>query len=192
ACAERAAAHWEAASVGANERAVVLRLHGFGYSLANDYPAALVAYREALALWRNQSPRSRAVFVGLNDVANTLRNLGQIDEAETHCREALAMAKTLSNPDGVACFTGYLAELALAREQWPEGERLAREALKLAEELGGKVFIASSCRFLAKALARQGRGAEGCCHAERAVAIFAALRSKELAKAQAVLAECQA
>jgi len=131
------------------------------------------------------------VVSSLSDVVSVLNKLGQINEAETHCREALAMAKALSDPDIVACFTGHLAKLALARKQWPEGERLAREALKLAEELGGKVFIASSCRFLAKALARQGRGAEGRCHAERAVTIFAALRSKVLAEAQAVLAECQ-
>ena len=79
---------------------------------------------------------------------------------------------------------------ALDRQQWPEAERLAREALDLALALGRKELIASDCWRLAQALARQGRGAEGRCHAERAVAIFTKLRSPELAKAQAALAEC--
>ncbi|WP_295456306.1 hypothetical protein [uncultured Thiodictyon sp.] len=53
-------------------------------------------------------------------------------------------------------------------------------------------MIASDCRRLAKALARQGRGAEGRCHAERAVAICTELRHPDLAGAVATLAECQA
>ena len=132
------------------------------------------------------------MLAGWSSVVGTLRRLGRIDEAETHCREALAMAKALPDRECIAAFTGHLAELALDRQQWPDAESLAREALKLAEALGNKEMIAYSCWRLAKALARQGRGAEGRCHAERAVAIFAELRSKELAEAQAMLAECQA
>ena len=59
------------------------------------------------------------------------------------------------------------------------------------EPVGRKALIASDCRRLAQALARQGRGAEGRCHAGRGVAIFTELRSPELAKAEAVLTECQ-
>ncbi|MHC4180213.1 MAG: tetratricopeptide repeat protein, partial [Planctomycetota bacterium] len=114
------------------------------------------------------------------------------DEAETHYREALAMAKGLPYPDGVATFTGNLAALALDREQWPEAERLAREALKLSEGIGRKELIAEDSAHLAKALARQGRGAEGRGHAERAVAIYSELRSPDLARAQAALDECLA
>ncbi len=51
-------------------------------------------------------------------------------------------------------------------------------------------MIASNCRRLAKAMARQGRGTEAFCHAERAVAIYTELRSPSLAKAQVVLKEC--
>ena len=92
----------------------------------------------------------------------------------------------------VAAFTGNLAELALNREDWPAAERLAREALALDEPVGRKELIAKDCHRLAKALARQGRGAEGRCHAERAVALLTELRSPDLAEAQATLAECRA
>jgi hypothetical protein len=87
---------------------------------------------------------------------------------------------------------GHLAELALVREQWTEAESLSREALKLAEEVGHKPLVAYDCWRLAKALARQGRGAEGRSHAERAVAMFTELRSSKLAEAQALLEECSA
>ncbi len=102
------------------------------------------------------------------------------------------IARALPHPEGVATYTGNLAELALDRERWPEAEALAREALELAEDVGRKELIASdSCR-LAQALARQGRGAEGRCHAERAVAIYSELRSPDLAEARAALDECLA
>jgi hypothetical protein len=91
----------------------------------------------------------------------------------------------------MAGIPGNLAELALHRQHWPEAERLAREALDLDEPIGRKELIARDSQRLAKALARQGRGPEGRCHAERAVALFTELRSPDLAEAQATLAECQ-
>jgi tetratricopeptide (TPR) repeat protein len=189
-CADRAAAHWQAGRVGPNERAIAIHLRGLGHKLARDYPAAIIAYREAFDFWRNLSPKSKDTAIVLNSLAQVLRESGQLDEAEIYCREALVIAKGLPDPEGVAIYTGSLAELALDREQWPEAERLSREALNLAEEVGRKELIAYDCWLLAKALARQGRGVEGRCHAERAVVIFTELRSPDLIKAQAALDEC--
>ncbi len=121
-----------------------------------------------------------------------LREAGQLDEAETLYRKVLAIGKGLPDPEVVAGSTGNLAELALYREQWPKAERLSREALKLAEEVGRKQLTAFNCSTLAKALARQGRSAEGRYHAERAVTMFTELRSPDLLEAQATLAECLA
>jgi len=191
-CAGRATAHWQQANAGARERAAAIRLRGMGLLLAKDFPAAIAASRKALALWRGLSPRNSGVCMGLNSLAEALRGAAQYDEAEGLYREALAIARDLSDPEWVAIVTCSLAELALDREDWPAAERLAREALTLAEPLGRKELIASDCERLAKALARQGRGAEGHCHAERAVALFTELRSPDLAEAQATLAECRA
>ncbi len=192
ACADRAVAHWQAASASAREFANASFLHGLGHQLAKDYPAATIAFREALDLWRGLSPKSKMVATGLNSLASVLRSSGRPDDAESHYREALGIAKAVRDPEGVATYTGNLGELALDREQWPEAEFLAREALKLAENVGRKELIASDCWRLAKALARQGRGGEGRYHAERAVAIFTELRSPDLAEAQAALDECLA
>ena len=190
-CAGRAAAHWQQANAGARLRATAIQLRGEGHRLAKDYPAAIAATREALALWRGLSPRSRDVTVGLNALAAALRAAGQHDEADGSYREALTIARDLPHPEGVAIYTGNLAELALDREDWPAAERLAREALTLDEPVGRKELFASHYQRLAKALARQGRGAEGRCHAEHAVALFTELRSPDLAEAQATLAECR-
>jgi len=191
ACAERAAAYWQAALDGVDERASAIRLRGLGHKLARDYPAAIAAFREALDLWRSLSPRSLEVALGLNSLAGALGDSGTLNEAEAYFREALAIAENLPDPEGVALGTANLAELALHREQWPEAERLSRKALKFAEEVGRKEMIAMNCSQLAKALARQGRGAEGHLHAKRAVAIFTELRSPHLIEAQTALDECR-
>ncbi|HKH44880.1 MAG TPA: tetratricopeptide repeat protein [Thermoanaerobaculia bacterium] len=192
ACADRAAAHWQAARAGAHESAFAIRLRGLGHKLARDYSSAVTSLSEAIELRRNLSPKSLEVANALNDLAGVLRESGQLDEAEAHLREALAMAKILPDPEVVAFCTGNLAELALERKQWQEAELLSREALKLSEEVGRKELIASDCWRLAKALARQGGGAEGRRHAERAVAIFTKLRSPKVVEAQAALNECLA
>ncbi len=191
ACADRAATHWETARAGGRERAFASQLRGIGHQLAKDYPAAIASFRDVLGLHRSRSPKSIDVAIGLNDLADALRVAGQFDEAETHYREALAIATALPYPEAVANHTGNLAQLALDREQWVEAEHLARQALKLSEAVGRKELIARDCRRLAKALARQNCGGEGRGNAERAVAIFTELRSPDLAEAQAVLAECQ-
>ena len=190
ACSDRATSHWQATRAGANERAAAIRLRGLGHQLVRDYPTAITAFHEAIDLWRSLGPKSPTVEIGLSDLAIALRKSGQLDEAEPHYREALAIAKSLLDPEAVAICTGNLAELALDRKQWPEAERLSREALKLAEEIGRKEKVAGNYWRLAKALARQGRGVEGRDHAERAVAIFTELRSPDLIEAQAVLDEC--
>ena len=50
ACADRAAARWQTAQAGARERAIAIQLRGIGHQLKNDYLAAIIAYREVLAL----------------------------------------------------------------------------------------------------------------------------------------------
>ncbi|HEX6186407.1 MAG TPA: AAA family ATPase, partial [Pyrinomonadaceae bacterium] len=62
ACADRAEAHWhETSMAGASERAVAIRLRGIGHRLAEDYPAAIGALREAVELHRTLDPDSDTI-----------------------------------------------------------------------------------------------------------------------------------
>jgi hypothetical protein len=53
-------------------------------------------------------------------------------------------------------------------------------------------LIAADNHRFAKALLRQGKASEALPHAQQAVAIYTALGSPELAKARAILTECEA
>ena len=191
-CAYRAADHWTRAQAGARERATAIGLRGLGHQLNGNYPAAIIAYREALDLCRSLASESADVATGLNDLAEAERLGGEFVAAEEHYREALRVARAVSNDEGMAAYTGNLASLALDRQNWPTAETLAREALPLSEKVGRLEMIAADNRRLALALLRQGRAAEALPHVRKAVDLFTRLESPNLAHAQAILAECEA
>ena len=191
-CAERCAGHWQLANSGAYQRATAIGLRGVGYQLQKDYAAAITAYQQALELWRSLNPESEAVASGLNALAIAKKAAGDWDGAEADYREALRIARKIGHREGVASYTGNLAELALDRHDWLAAERLASEALALAEEIGRLELIAGNHHNLALALLKQQRAAEALPHAREAMAIFTQLRSPDLSEAEATLAECEA
>lgn len=129
--------------------------------------------------------------VDLSDLADAESNSGDFAGAERDYREALRVARAVGYAEGVALITGSLAALALDRKDWPEAETLARESLSLSEEVGRQELIASNCRRIAKALARQGNKAEGLPYARHAVDIYTKLGSPKLQVARATLRECE-
>jgi len=187
-CADRTATHWQVARAGAHEQSIAIRLRGLAHQMAGDYAVAITAFREALDLRRDLSRRD--VSICLNDLAIALRQAGQTDDAESYFREALMIAKADRDQEGLAEYTGNFTDLVLDRGQWKEAESMASEALQFAELIGRKEVIAANSRRLAEAMARQGRGLEGRCHAERAVAIYTELGLHDLADAQSILDEC--
>lgn len=190
-CAERAAAHWQTGKSGARERAFAIRLRGLGHELKKDYPAAITAYREVLDLHRTLSAESEDVTITLSDLADAESSSGDLAAAERDYREALRVARAIGFAEGVANYTGNLADFALAREDWPGAETLAREALPLSEKVHRQELIARDCRVLSEALARQGKKDEALPYAQRAVEILTRLGSPELENARATLQECE-
>ncbi len=191
ACAARASEHWDD-SVTSN-KAIAVQLRGLGHKMNKDYPAAITAYREAVEMFRSISPESVEVSTVLNSLAGAEQKNKDYPAAERDYREALRIAKIIKDDEGIATYTGNLAELALDREQWVEAEALAREALALAEKVGRQELIASDCHHLAQALLKQNKNLEEALSmSRRAVEIFTRLRSPEkLKEAQETLAEIE-
>lgn len=188
-CARRAEAHW--ARRESPEMALAIRLRGKGHQLAHDYPAAIAAFQEMIAFARAASAGNENVAIGLNDLGWAEQEAGDLDAAERHYRQALALAESIGYEEGVATNKGTLGDLSLERQDWAAAEVYAREALRLTEAMGHQLFIAYNCWRLALALSRRGRPAEGRPYARRAIEIFEKLPSAEMARAQAVLQECE-
>ncbi|HEV7745482.1 MAG TPA: tetratricopeptide repeat protein [Pyrinomonadaceae bacterium] len=190
-CANRAAEHWEAGNGGVRERAIATRFRGIAYELKEEHAEAIRAYRESLDLLRSLSTESEDVALGLNDLAGSERLSGNFAAAEQDYREALRVARAVCDTEGVAIYTGNLVELEQDRKNWPKSEKLAREALRLSEELGRQELVASNCHRLAQAFVRQGKASEALPYARHSVEIYIKLGSPDLPSAQAALAECE-
>jgi tetratricopeptide (TPR) repeat protein len=191
ACADRAETHWHKGKGKPRERASAIRLRGLGHQLANDYASAILAYREAVELYRISGGENKDVAIGLNSLAGAEHLSGDDEAAERDYAEALRIARTVDYPEGVAYMTGNLAMLASAREDWLGAEVLAREALSYSENIGRQQLIASHCYRLANALMHQSKKAEALPYVQRAVQIYARLGSPEIAASHKLLAECE-
>jgi len=190
ACAQRVDRYWMGA--GAQARAAALRLLGTGFELTQNYPAAILAFRDAFSLDCELQPASQDAAMDLEKLARAERQAGDYENAERDLRQALWIAHRLNWREGQADLTGELAELALKKGDWANAELLAREAVALAELASKPEAIACQYRRLAQALARQGQLAAAWPFAYRAVEILERLHSPHLVEAQAILHECQA
>jgi tetratricopeptide (TPR) repeat protein len=137
------------------------------------------------------SAESADIARSLNDLANVEKDSGDLTVAERDYCEALRVARAIDYKEGVATYTGNLAELARVRNDWPQAETLAREALPLSEKVGRQELIASNCRRLADALVWQGKPAEALPYAQRAMDIYTRLGSPNLENARVTLRKCE-
>lgn len=191
ACADRSEDHWRKAQIGTHEKACLTHLRGTAHKTGKDYRAAVTAFREAVELWLTLGRETKHVALGLNALAEAERLSGDLSAAESDYREALRIARVVNYDEGVAIYTSNLAALALEQEDWASAEVLAREGLSLSEKLGRQNAIALNCRWLAMALAHQGKKEDGLPYARRAVEIFKRLGSSRLASAQRTLTDCE-
>ena len=192
ACAERCARHWHVAQAGARERAAGTELRGHGYRFRKDYPAAIVAYQQSLGVFRSLGLESADVATVLNSLAEAKLQSGDLDGAEADYREAQRIARKVADREGIAIYTGNLADVFLGRQDWPAAERQTAEALELDKALGRQELIGADHHRFAKAMLHQQRASEALPHAQKAVAIYTRLRSRDLAEAKAILTACEA
>ena len=190
ASAARAAEYWQDNTP--RNKATILELRGQGYELGKDYPAAITAYSEALAINLSISPESDDVGITLVSLAEAEYKSGKLEQSESHLKEALRIATKIGNQAEIASRTGNLADIALEREQWSQAESLARKSLELLEKVGRQELVASDCHRLAKALLKQNHNLnEALSMSRRAVEIMSHLRFGGLSAAQETLAEIE-
>lgn len=186
ACADRATDHWartqspeykRSPRAGARENGDALTLRGKAHYLRKEYPAAIHCFTQALAVLSAEFGETRDYASALNGLGDALRHSGKHDDAEKAYQEALAIARRIDSPNDIAAFTGNLAALAIDCRDYPKAESLAREALKLAEQVGRQESIAADCRRLSEACEAQGKLDEGQRYARQAVEAYRRLGS---------------
>jgi tetratricopeptide (TPR) repeat protein len=160
--------------------------------LQGRFEAAKEAFQKSLVLLRSTSRETDDLVVALNSLGEVERALRDFGAAKTAYIDAQRVATKIAYQEGLGIVTGNLATLALDEGDVHSAEQIATEALAISEALGRQELIASNCRLVAKALARQGRASEGLPHAERALTICRKLkRSDLLAAAQEAVEECK-
>lgn len=189
ACAARSEAHWQKSGEGFEQKAQVLHLRGHGHQILKDYPAAIAAYEGFMNLYRNRPTDGEVLAIGFNHLASVEKSAGNYPAAELNYLEAVRIAKSIGDKNGVAIYLGNLSALMLKTENWSAAHAIAQESLKLSESLGAAHLMGACCYYIAKALARQGQLQEGLPYARRAVKILSEIKSSELKEARAVLEE---
>jgi eukaryotic-like serine/threonine-protein kinase len=106
----------------------------------------------------------RAIGYSEENLGTALRDLGRLDEAELHLREALRAyeSEKFPNPEYLASAHDSLGNLALAKNDLAAAEHEHRAAFSLREqtELPDSPKTLRSAHFVGLVLAREGRRAE--------------------------------
>ncbi len=187
-CVKRIGTYWAGAE--GRERVFFERLKGQAALVVQDYPAAIAAFQQSLALQRAHDPDGVDVTLALNSLAEAETYTGDLALAEQHYQEGFQLAKQKNYLKSLAVIACNLAQLAVRQGKWGEAETRALEAFKQLEAFQSQDLTARNSLTLARALAQQGRSAEGLPYAARAVEIYTRIRSSEVEEAQTLLKEC--
>lgn len=192
AVAEQITEYWNKANAGIRERATAIRLRGMGYKIMKDYPAALNAYKESVALFREINTESDDVAILVNGIATIEEMLNDNEAAERDYKEALRIAIAIGFVWGQATYTGNLGCLMLDMGDLPAAEMYAYEALQLSEKVGRIELIAFNCSILGRALVKQDKKVDAIEYVKRALEIYTQLGlHDDIANVKALLQECE-
>jgi DNA-binding SARP family transcriptional activator/Flp pilus assembly protein TadD len=117
--------------------AEALRLIGVSYQGRGDWVEAEKPLEQALALYRQAPDDDRRRFSlgrALEDLANTLRAMGRLEEAATLQAEALTLWRTIGNPGPLARCLNNLGYDRYVAGDYEGALNLYQEALAKAEE----------------------------------------------------------
>lgn len=188
---ERAGKHWRAANFGPRGEATVLRFRGFAHEMAREYSAAIECATRALELYEGVEPQGVGIANIFADRACHKMRSGDLEGAEDDYLQALRLCKLHGYDEGVACYTGNLATLALNRDDWLLAEAYSRASLALSEKVGRVTLIIADCNRLASVLVELHRHEEALPFAQKAFDLGQKIDSTYLAMSRRLLKVCE-
>jgi tetratricopeptide (TPR) repeat protein len=96
-----------------------------------------------------------------NRLGHAYLNSGQLEDAEAHLRVAHDMVRKLDDPRGIAEAARNLSELHVRRQEYPEAQKVAQEALTAAERVRDVRPRADALLAMGEALDAQGKKKDG-------------------------------
>ena len=124
-------------------------------SFNGDYPAGRIYFEESLAI-RRELGDGLDVARSLSDFGMHASDEGDQDEANRHLEEALTLYRAAGRRMGVSLSLGGLALVAVRAGFPKRAEPLAREAVRLADEIGYAESARAARIALIRALMESG------------------------------------
>lgn len=158
--AKSAAAYLEEARTIANEmddhrRATFLLSLALSYRDNGDLEGAVRAGERSLALFSALEARREEITLE-NSLALAYLSLGSTRKAADHARRAYELAEETNAPELEAHISDTLAQIAIARRDWPEAIELAGRAVASAERDGNYHALVDGLLSRGRASAAQG------------------------------------
>ncbi|MEO5634337.1 BTAD domain-containing putative transcriptional regulator [Gaiella sp.] len=121
----------------------------------SDYPAAIPALEEALALFRELGDSRHAVFA-LCEIARALSSRDDVDQAYQAGQDALELAESSGDDRACSAALDTLAMVAGYSERHQLAQEYSERSLALRRSLGDAILITSSTNTLGMAAMRAG------------------------------------
>ena len=167
----------EMGDAGRRVRADCLKSLGMAYHMLGRFEQAEEFKAQALQLFKEMGDR-RSVGNLLNSLGETERLSGNYAGAFDRYQEALAIAREIGNRNGEILYLSNLGGTRVGLGQYVEAEADLRQTIEMGAALGF-VGLSENFRFLAEALAGQGRLEEAMQAARRALELGREIENQE-------------
>jgi tetratricopeptide (TPR) repeat protein len=159
-----------AGDLDARRRAAYLHTMAIGYRDSGDYEAAIRAGMRSLTLFREVDAQRESAGIA-NSLALAYLQTQSTDRARDMARLARETLERLGDDRQLAHLADTEARIALAGGSIADAERLADEAIRLAESTANRKALLDALVTKARTLVEGGRGEEAISHFERAAEI---------------------
>jgi tetratricopeptide (TPR) repeat protein len=159
-----------AGDLDARRRAAYLHTVAIGYSQSGDYEAAIRAGMRSLVLFREVDAQRETAGIA-NSLALAYLQTHSTERAREMARLARDTIERLGDDRQLAHLADTEARIALAGGNLAEAERLADEAIRLAESTSNRKALLDGLVTKARTLVDGRRGEDAIAHFERAAEI---------------------